>query len=104
MAFIIGPLIFFETNNESIIENPGQVPGNENMDAVHSREVAFHQLHLISEFFKKTEPHSPISYILSKAVKWGNMPLNELIGELIPDTASREYYSSLTGVKINDET
>lgn len=72
--------------------------------AVTSREAAFQQLYVISEFFKKTEPHSPISYILAKAVKWGNMPLNELIGELIPDDSSREYYSSLTGVNFNDET
>lgn len=72
--------------------------------AVNSREAAFQQLYVISEFFRKTEPHSPISYILAKAVKWGNMPLNELIGELIPDDSSREYYSSLTGVNFNDET
>jgi len=69
-----------------------------------SREEAFQQLHVISEFFKRTEPHSPISYILAKAVKWGNMPLNELIGELIPDSTSRDLYSSLTGVKVTDET
>ena len=73
------------------------------MGPINSRDAAFHQLNIISEFFKKTEPHSPISYILAKAVKWGNMPLNELIGELIPDNSSREYYSSLTGVKTTDE-
>lgn len=78
--------------------------GEKTFAGVNSREAAFQQLHVISEFFKKTEPHSPISYILAKAVKWGNMPLNELIGELIPDSSSREFYSSLTGVKINDDT
>lgn len=98
------PITIEEINTDNITEISGQSVSNESMGSVGSREIAFQQLHLISEFFKKTEPHSPISYILSKAVKWGNMPLNELIGELIPDTASREYYSSLTGVKINDET
>ncbi len=70
---------------------------------INSREVAFQQLHAISEFFLKTEPHSPIPYVLAKAVKWGNMPLNELIGELIPDNSSRDYFSSVTGVNFKDE-
>jgi type VI secretion system protein ImpA len=72
-------------------------------EKVNTRDAAFKQLHDISDFFLRTEPHSPISYVLAKAVKWGNMPLDELIGELIPDSSSREYFSSLTGVKITTD-
>ncbi|MBI1425490.1 MAG: type VI secretion system protein TssA [Gammaproteobacteria bacterium] len=71
--------------------------------AVKSRDEAFRQLTIISQFFRQTEPHSPISYVLEKAVKWGNMPLGELIQELIPDSNSRDTYSSLTGVKTSDD-
>ena len=67
-----------------------------------TREAAFAQLLEIAKFFRKTEPHSPISYVIEKAVKWGNMPLNELIIELIPDSSSRERFSALTGVKNED--
>lgn len=67
------------------------------------REEAFRQLREISEFFRKTEPHSPVSYVLQKAVKWGNMRLDELIMELIPDSSSRAHYSELTGVEANDD-
>lgn len=70
---------------------------------VTSRDDAFRQLAQISLFFRRTEPHSPISYILEKAVKWGNMSLDELIQELIPDSSSRNTYSLLTGVKTNKE-
>jgi len=69
---------------------------------IENREDAFKQLLEIATYFRKYEPHSPISYILQKAVKWGNMPLNELIAELIPDSSSRERYSELTGV-IDDD-
>ena len=69
---------------------------------VQNRDGAFRQLLDIAEFFRKTEPHSPVSYLLEKTVQWGRMPLNELIGELIPDTSSREHYSSLTGVKVEE--
>ena len=70
---------------------------------INNREAAFKQLHEIAEFFRKTEPHSPVSYVLQKAVKWGQMPLNELILELIPDSSSRSHYSELTGVLADDD-
>jgi type VI secretion system protein ImpA len=70
--------------------------------ALNSRDDAFKQLDTIAEYFRKTEPHSPISYILTKAIKWGNMPLEELMKELIPDSSSRDVYGSLTGVSVDD--
>lgn len=70
---------------------------------VKNRTEAFKKLTEISEFFRKTEPHSPISYIIERAVKWGDMPLDDLMRELIPDSSSRDFYGSLTGVKTEDE-
>lgn len=70
---------------------------------IKSREDAFAQLHHIAHFFRKTEPHSPISYAIDKAVKWGNMSLGDLMKELIPDTNSRDIYSSLTGVTTKED-
>ena len=69
------------------------------VEAINSREVAFKQLLEIAQFFKKTEPHSPVSHALEKAVKWGNMALEELIVEWIPDEAARKHFTMLTGVK-----
>ena len=73
------------------------VPG-----VISNRDEAFRHLNNIAQFFRKTEPHSPISYIIDKAVRWGDMDLTELMKELIPDSSSRDYYSSLTGVKSDD--
>jgi len=69
---------------------------------LNSREEAFRQLAGISDFFRRTEPHSPISYVLDRAVTWGEMSLDELMNELIPDSSSRNTYSSLTGVLNNE--
>ncbi len=71
--------------------------------ALVTREMAFKQLLDIAKFFRTTEPHSPVSYALEKAVKWGNMPLDELIVELIPDSSSRKHFSELTGVMTNED-
>lgn len=70
-------------------------------NALLSREAAFETLLEIAHFFRKTEPHSPVSYALEKAVKWGKMPLEDLIFELIPDSSSRKHFSELTGVTAN---
>lgn len=70
---------------------------------VNSREEALKQLLQISNFFRKTEPHSPLSYLLEKTVRWGNMSLTDLIVELIPNSESREHFSQLTGVVNNPE-
>lgn len=53
--------------------------------AIQSRQDALKRLGDIADFFKKTEPHSPISYILQRAVKWGNMPLELWLQDVIKD-------------------
>lgn len=83
----------------NINKNPEDLTHALTTEAVFSREVAFKQLIEISKFFKKTEPHSPVSHALEKAVKWGNMALEELIVELIPDDSARKHFTMLTGVK-----
>ncbi len=83
--------------------NAKPVQGNAVTTALNSRDDAFKQLNIIADYFKKTEPHSPISFMLTKTVRWGNMPLEELMKELIPDSSSRDTYSSLTGVSVDDD-
>ena len=53
--------------------------------AIANRKDALKRLNDIAEFFSKTEPHSPISYIVQRAVKWGNMPLETWLQDVIKD-------------------
>ena len=39
----------------------------------------------IAAFFQKTEPHSPVAYLVQRAVKWGNMPLEGWLRDVIHD-------------------
>jgi type VI secretion system protein ImpA len=90
-------------NIDATSPGTGTVASNSSAKAIQTRADAFKKLIEISEFFRKTEPHSPISYILERAVKWGDMPLDELIRELIPDSSARDFYGSLTGVRTEDD-
>ena len=53
--------------------------------AIQTRQDALKRLNDIAEFFRKTEPHSPISYLVQRAVKWGNMPLDVWLQDVIKD-------------------
>ena len=65
---------------------------------VGTREEAFRTLLRVAEFFKRTEPHSPVAYALEQAVRWGKMPLPQLLGELIPEEAVRQQLFKLIGI------
>ncbi len=53
--------------------------------AIQNRKDALKRLGDIADFFAKTEPHSPVSYLVSRAVKWGNMPLESWLQDVIKD-------------------
>ena len=64
-----------------------------------NREGAFKALQDIANFFRRTEPHSPVSYGLEQIVRWGRQPLPELWAELIPDEGSRSAVFKLVGIQ-----
>lgn len=64
-----------------------------------SREDAFLSLQRVAEYFRTTEPHSPLSYVLEQAVRWGRLPLPALLPELIPDETARDKFMKLTGIR-----
>lgn len=70
---------------------------------VQNREEAFNALLRAADFFKRTEPHSPVAYALEQAVRWGRMPLPELLSELIADETAREQLFKLVGIKPPEE-
>ncbi|MBC8999061.1 type VI secretion system protein TssA [Pseudomonas sp. N40(2020)] len=63
-----------------------------------NREEAYRQLLLIAEYLARTEPHSPVPYLIRRGVEWGNKPLSELLGELISADAESRRLWKLLGV------
>jgi len=63
------------------------------------RDQAFHELRKIADYFKESEPHSPISFLLERAIRWGYMSLPELMQELTGGNDSAiEHINQLTGM------
>lgn len=53
--------------------------------AIQSRRDALKRLADVADFFQKTEPHSPVAYLVQRSVKWGNMPLDSWLQDVIKD-------------------
>ncbi|RLU01771.1 type VI secretion system protein TssA [Ketobacter sp.] len=67
-----------------------------------NREDALRRLEEVAQFFRRTEPHTPLVTGIERLVRWGRMPMNELILELVPDATARAFYQHLTGAKLNE--
>ena len=52
---------------------------------VGTRQDALKRLREVEDYFRRTEPHSPISYLIGRAVSWGNMSFEELLRDLARD-------------------
>ncbi len=72
--------------------------GGVSTGTIRNRDDAFQSLLQVARFFKETEPHSPISYALERAVRWGKMPLPDLLGELIGEEGARTSVFKLVGI------
>jgi type VI secretion system protein ImpA len=47
------------------------------------RPDALRRLAGVAEFFRRTEPHSPVSYLVQRAILWGEMPLESWLQDVI---------------------
>ncbi len=69
------------------------------VEGIATRDEAFRALLKVAEFFRKTEPHSPISYTIEEVVRRGRMPLQDLLAELIPDADARSGFLMRAGIQ-----
>lgn len=64
-----------------------------------TRAQALEQLRLVAEFFRRTEPHSPVAYLADKAARWGNMPLHVWLRSVMKDQGSLSHLEELLGME-----
>ncbi|NMG76333.1 type VI secretion system protein TssA [Aromatoleum diolicum] len=71
---------------------------------IQTRADALVQLKQVAEFFRRTEPHSPIAYLADKAARWGDMPLHEWLRTVVKDEGALAHVEELLGVVRVDST
>jgi type VI secretion system protein ImpA len=94
---------------EAMLENPEEekmeialpvasaTPNN-----VSSRDEALQQLAKLADFFRRTEPQSPLPYLLERAQQLGRLSFTELLKELVDDESARNAAYKLMGLRIGE--
>ena len=52
---------------------------------IKTRREAVARLAEAANFFRQTEPHSPVAYLVERAIKWSQMPLDAWLASVIKD-------------------
>ena len=65
-----------------------------------TREDALANLNEIAEYFRRTEPQSPLAYTIDEAIRRGRLTWPELIAELVKDDQVRGNILTSLGIKV----
>ena len=85
-----------EANQEQPLTNNAS-HGMQN-EYINNRNQALMQLCQVADFFRRTEPHSPVAYLADKAAHWGEMPLHQWLSTVIKDPNSLSNVEELLGL------
>jgi type VI secretion system protein ImpA len=75
-------------NTEGEIADGGDAEGHASSGTkgpIKTRKDALRRLAEVSEYFRRTEPQSPVAYLVRRAIKWGEMPLEVWLEDVIKE-------------------
>jgi type VI secretion system protein ImpA len=67
--------------------------------AIRNREDALNAVLQLADYFRVIEPHSIVPFALEQSVRWGRLPLVDLMAELIPDDGPRKALFKQVGIR-----
>lgn len=79
-------------------EDGDATPG-EKLPVIRNREDALNAVLKLADYFRRIEPHSMVPATLEQAVRWGRMPLTDLLTELIGDDDTRKALFKQVGIR-----
>jgi len=104
LVYIAGDrLVIYDESEDEDVTSQGSTNNSGKQQILDNRDAALRSLRDVAAYFRRTEPHSPISYAIEQAVYWSQLPLPALIQELIPDENARRKYQNLTGIRKSDD-
>lgn len=79
-------------------------PGSGGSGPITSRADAYYRLAEAAEYLMRTEPHSPVPYLVKRAVQWGNMSLAQLLYEFVGNPDDLVAIQRLLGMRGREES
>lgn len=69
---------------------------------IQSRADALRRLQEVAAFFQRTEPHSPVAYLVQRAARWGEQSLDSWLAEVVGDEAVMARIRETLGIRSPD--
>jgi type VI secretion system protein ImpA len=69
------------------------------LGVIRTRQDALRTLEQVAQYFRQTDPHSMLASALEQVVRWGNLPLEDFLAEVIPEDAPRRNLFQRVGIK-----
>jgi type VI secretion system protein ImpA len=66
---------------------------------IQNRDQALSLLAKVSDFFRETEPQSPLPYLLQRSINLGGLSFPDLLKELVNDEGARRFSYELLGIE-----
>jgi type VI secretion system protein ImpA len=66
---------------------------------IKSRAEAIARLEEAAKFLREIEPHSPVAYLVERAVAWSRMPFDQVIKELVKDNSVMDHVRETLGIQ-----
>lgn len=66
---------------------------------IKTRQDAFRRLAEVVNYLRQTEPHSPVSFLVERAIRWGQMPLDLWLEDVIKEGGALETLRETLGLK-----
>jgi type VI secretion system protein ImpA len=94
-----------EPDASDLLEGGGEAGegGAASGGSIRARQDALRRLAEVADYFRRTEPHSPVSYLVQRAIAWGNMPLETWLKDVIKDSGLLENLRETLGLKAENE-
>lgn len=71
---------------------------------IRTRDDVIKQIEEAAEWFRRTEPHSPMAFTLMDAARRARLPLPELLEEVLPDNETRRAMLTALGIRFQEPT
>ena len=88
--------------NQPAMASAGAAPAALASGPLQTRAQALAQLRAVAEFFRRTEPHSPVAYLAERAAGWGEQPLHVWLKTVVKDAGALAHVDELLGIQRDD--
>jgi type VI secretion system protein ImpA len=87
-----------EESSETATNAAGSHAHGRNAGPAQSRAEAVMRLQEAATYFTAAEPHSPVGYLVRRAIRWANLPFEQLLAELLKEGQPLEQVRETLGI------